>query len=72
MQALAQRLAIDRSDDDLAMPRFNGAVDQHQVTVEDPGALHAVAVYPDQIHVRGAQVEQFVQRDGLLHVIRRR
>jgi hypothetical protein len=41
--------------------RLQGAVDDHQVAVEDPGALHAVAVYPDQVHVRRTQVEQVVQ-----------
>ncbi|MNP36253.1 hypothetical protein D3C76_1296260 [compost metagenome] len=72
MQAFAQGLAVDRGNHDMAMARFDRAVDQHQVTVEDPGTLHAVAVYPDQVHVRRPQVEQLVQRDGLLHVVRRR
>lgn len=61
VQALAQRLAVDRRDDDMPVARLQGAVDDHQVAVEDPGALHAVAVYPDQVHVRRTQVEQVVQ-----------
>lgn len=69
LQALAQRFAVDGGNHDMAMARLDRAVDQHQVAIEDTGALHAVAVYSDQIDMRCAQVEQLVQRNRLLHVV---
>lgn len=71
VQALADWLGVDRGNHDIAVLGFVAAVYDEKVARENTGALHAVALYLHQVHVRSAQIEQLVKRDAAFHVIRR-
>lgn len=70
VQTLAHALGIERRNDDVAMPRRFASVDDHQVTVENTGTLHAVPRNLGQVHVRCPDFEQLIQRYQPFEVIR--
>lgn len=70
VQTLAHALSVERSNDDIAMPRRFASINDHQVTVEDPGTLHTVARNLGQVHVWCADLKKLIQRYQFFKVVR--
>lgn len=69
VQPLANRLAVECGNHDVAMPRFSASIHKHQVTGKQAGAGHAVVLDLHQVHMRSADIEQLIQEDVFFQVI---
>lgn len=72
VQTLAHALGVERCNDEIPMMCCFASVDDHQVAVENTGALHAVTRNFRQVDVRRSYLKKLIQRYQLFKVVGRR
>jgi len=68
-QALDGEIAIQHRDDDLAIPRRDGAIHHQDVTALDSGVSHGATLNPDEECGRWVAHEVLVEIERVLHVV---
>jgi hypothetical protein len=71
-QALAHRLAVHCRNHNVAVFSGDRAINNSHIAIEDPGAFHAVAFDAHQVNMRSSDVQELVDGNVLLKVIRSR
>lgn len=71
-QAFHKYIAVEACHHHMSGAGLQRATDDQVVVIEDAGADHAVTADGDHIGVRGLQIQQCIERQLVLHVIKRR